>query len=200
VKKLVSRRALLVKQKVAFDLSLKEQKASMEPELFSLLSTQNEVLLGVFTKQIQTLNKQIQDTIEQDESMKQNNQLAQSVVGIGPVISAYLIASTENFKSFTNPKKYACYAGVAPFPNSSGKFKGRTRVSHLANKKIKAIISNAVVTAIRYDKEIQLYFNRKLKEGKNKRVIYNAIKNKLIHRVFAVVKRKSPYIKLMNYA
>ena len=44
------------------------------------------------------------------------------------------------------------------------------------------------------------YYNRKKEEGKESGVVLNAIKNKLIQRVFAVVKRGTPYVKLMTYA
>jgi len=67
-------------------------------------------------------------------------------------------------------------------------------VSHLANKKIKSLLSNAVPVAIRLDPQIQKYQKAKLNEGKARGIIVNNIKNKLIQRVFAVVKRQSPYV------
>ncbi len=43
----------------------------------------------------------------------------------------------------------------------------------------------------------QTYYHRKLAEGKNKMLVLNAIRNKLVHRVFAVVRRGEKYDK--NY-
>ena len=37
------------------------------------------------------------------------------------------------------------------------------------------------------------YFNRKVNEGKNKMSVLNAVRNKIIHRIYAVVKNKSVY-------
>lgn len=56
------------------------------------------------------------------------------------------------------------------------------------------------MTAIVYDPEISIYYKRKREEGKRAGIVLNAIKNKLIQRVFSVVNRKTPYVKLMNYA
>ena len=53
---------------------------------------------------------------------------------------------------------------------------------------------------LRNDQEISKYYARKKEEGKKSGVVFNAIKNKLIQRVFAVVKRGTPYVKIMTYA
>jgi len=61
----------------------------------------------------------------------------------------------------------------------------------MGHKKIKSLLSNGVNAAIRYDKELMRYYERKMAEGKKFGVIVNNIKNKLIARVFAVIKGKA---------
>jgi transposase len=71
---------------------------------------------------------------------------------------------------------YAYYGGIAPSENRSGtSYRGKTRVSHLANKQIKANLSNAARSAIQNDPELRLYYDRKVKEG-GTGVIMNVIK------------------------
>ncbi len=200
LKKLLSRRNLLVRQKQSLSVSLKEQKEVLDPELFKIMNDQNNQLLEMYTEQIKELKQMIEDTMADDEEMKTNYELAKSVVGVGPVISAYMIAITENFTCFENGRKFSTYCGIAPFPYQSGIMNGKSSVSHIANKNIKGLLSNGVNAAIRYDKELGFYYSRKLAEGKEKGVVFNAIKNKLVHRVFAVIKRQTPYVKMMNYA
>jgi len=62
-------------------------------------------------------------------------------------------------------------------------------VSHLANKRLKANLSNGAGSAVQNDPELHLYYIRKTKEGKEQKVVINAIKFKLITRVFAVINR-----------
>ena len=157
-------------------------------------------MINLYNTQIKTLEIAIQSLIHSNPQTSENDNLARSVIGIGPVASAYMIAITENYTTFIEPKKFACYSGVAPFPNRSGKRIGKTKVSHIANKKMKRILSMCASSALASDPELSKYYNRKLREGKEKGVVINAIKNKLIQRVFAVVKRKTPYVKIMNYA
>jgi transposase len=68
----------------------------------------------------------------------------------------------------------------------------------MADKELKTLLTNGAYAAIRYDGQIRNYFQRKLKEGKNEFSVINAIRNKLIHRVFATVNRGTPYVK-MNF-
>ena len=56
------------------------------------------------------------------------------------------------------------------------------------------------LNAKRTDKEIGLYYQRKVAEGKNGMLVMNAIRNKLIARIFATVKRGTPFVPLMQFA
>jgi transposase len=200
LKKLLSRRDLLVKQKVALRVSLSEQKGILDPDLFEELDQANQELIGIYEKQIRQIEELIDNCINDDEQAKLNHELAQSVIGIGPINSAFILAFTENYSCFSNARKFACYSGTAPFPNQSGKTKGRDRVSHMANKRIKSLLTSAVLTAIKYDPQLNIYYNKKRAEGKEYGVVANAVKNKLIQRVFCVINRQSPYVKLQAYA
>ncbi|GHT40123.1 hypothetical protein AGMMS49965_07940 [Bacteroidia bacterium] len=66
-------------------------------------------------------------------------------------------------------------------------------VSHLANKKIKKLLTQAALCAIRHDKKMRQYYERKRAEGKHEGVIINNVRNKLIHCIFAVVNSKVFY-------
>jgi transposase len=200
LRKLLARRDFLVRQRQSLKVSLKEQKGFISEEIFQELSVGNDILIDTYDKQIKNLEESIQSLINTDSNVAFNHALAKSVVGIGEITSAYMIAVTENFTTFEDPRKFACYCGVAPFPNRSGTRKGSTRVSHIANKKMKSLFSNCTMSAINFDPEIAKYYKRKRDEGKKAGVVINAVKNKLIQRVFSVIKRQTPYVKLMNYA
>jgi transposase len=71
-------------------------------------------------KRIHEVEKQILDVISSDPQMKKNFELVQSVKGIGLVIAAFMLVTTNNFTGFENGRSYACYSGIAPFEHSSG--------------------------------------------------------------------------------
>jgi transposase len=195
IKQLLTYRDQLVKTITSFKISLKSHERfqlTTEPD-FVTLDIQHQV--EDLNARIERINKQIEDIIEQDGSLKNNYDLVRSVKGIGLVIGAFMIVTTFNFERFENGRKYACYAGVAPFEHSSGtSIRGKTSVSHLANKRIKTLLYNAANSAAQWDPELKNYYQRKRNEGKDHQLVMNAICCKLVNRMFAVVKRQSPFI------
>lgn len=53
------------------------------------------------------------------------------------------------------------------------------------------------MSSIRANGELRDYYQRKVDEGKNKMLVLNAVRNKIIHRIYAVVRRGQKYEK--NY-
>lgn len=177
--------------KNSFQSHLEYQKISMDDFVIKDIHRQIDHL----TQSVAELEKQIMRLIETEEQLKENYNLATSVKGIGLIIASFMIVTTQNFTSFENGRKYACYSGIAPFPNESGtSIKGKNKVSHLGNKKLKTLLSNGANSAKSWDPEIRAYYKRKIDEGKEHKAVINAISCKLVNRVFAVIKRQTPYV------
>ena len=69
----------------------------------------------------------------------------------------------------------------------------KSTVSPFANMKLKKLLHLCAMSAIQNDPEMKVYFERKVAEGKNKMSVINAVRNKLIHRVFAVIRDERNY-------
>ena len=181
--------------------SVKEYKTYLGLRESEVMIHSQKQMITALTGQIEAIEKQMKGLIESDEKIRQQYELATSVKGIGLICACYMIALTNCFTEFKTWRKFACYAGSAPFEHLSGKsIMGKTKISHYANKQMKTILTNAVKSAVQYDKELKLYYQRRIAEGKHKKVVINIIRNKLISRVFAAVKRGSPYLELVRYA
>lgn len=162
------------------------------------LNTMNIKLLTQVNQQIKQLEQQIELVIKSDEALSNQAKLIKSVPGIGKVTSWYLITKTNEFKTITNPRKLACYAGVVPFDHQSGtSIKWKQRVSDLADKKLKTVLHLGAMSAIRLDNDLRTYYLRKVKEGKNKMSVLNAVRNKIIHRVYATINKQKTYQKYL---
>jgi len=200
VKQLLTYREQLVK----IGTSLKNSLASHEQyqAVSGLRGIANDIRQQIQEneRRIDGIEEQIVATIGADAEMKRNFDMATSVKGVGLIIAAFMLVTTNNFTGFENGRKYACYSGIAPFENTSGSsIKGKAHVSHLGNKRVKALLSNGASSACTWDPEIKAYYNRKLKEGKEHMLIINAIRCKLVNRVFAAVKRQAPFVKLYEH-
>lgn len=201
LKFLLTHRNLLVKTRKTFHVALTEPSSFVEKDLIVDITRQSKQLIVNLDRKIKQIEKQITEVIEGNEQMKKTYDLLVSVPGIGPHIAAYLLVYTRCFTVFENSRKFACYAGIAPFEHQSGiSIKGRSRVSHLANKRMKSLLNLAALTAKKSDAQIKHYYERKIKEGKNPMLVLNNIRNKIVARIFATIKRQTPYVFTMQFA
>ena len=118
-----------------------------------------------------------------------------SVKGVGKVLATMLLVYTHGFNRLADSRKLACYSGVAPFVYESGtSIRGKTGVSKFANNELKKVLHMAAISSVQHNPELHEYYKRKVEEGKNKMSVINAVRNKLLHRIVAVINRGTPYV------
>ncbi len=208
---LPSRCLLKLKNLMAFRERLVKASTSLKNTLTDLRETSqlidNTVIIRLSQKQqklieqqMAQVEKEMEATVKQDEQVLSHFHLVKSVVGVGLITAAAFLVYTQDFTAFENGRQFACYAGVAPFEYSSGSsIRGRTRISPLGNKKMKALLSNCAAAAVQHDPQLKAYYHKKRGEGKGRLVVLNAVKAKLINRVFATVSRGTPYVPMAHY-
>jgi transposase len=199
LKLMLAEREKLIKAMKLF-MATGEALDFMDKKLTPQIRKHNSKTLVLLGRQLKELEAAILELVGHNEQMSHQAELLQSVPGIGPQTALQLICYTRCFSAFSNWRQLACYAGVAPFEYQSGSsIRGRTKVSHYAQKKLKSLLNMAALSAKRHDPELKQYFERKVAEGKNKMLVVNAIRCKLIARAFAVINRQSPFINLQKF-
>ncbi len=190
---LYSTRERLVKQRASLTCAVKEYKNIGIPEKDIIMQTQLQ-LIKKFDTQIERLMNEIESIINEQETMKQNFHLLQSIRGVGKIVAITTIIKTHNFTRFANARKFACFCGTAPFEHSSGtSIRKKSRVSHLADKQMKSLLDLSAKSAIQYDKELREYYLKRTEGGKSKMSTINVVRNKILYRMFAVIKRQTPF-------
>ena len=141
----------------------------------------------------------IQKQIAADAAFVHKVQRITSINGIGTVTATAFLVYTNGFTTFTSGKEIACYCGVAPFikKQSGTSIKSKSKISPFANKKLKTLIHMCAVSAIQHDAELKAYYERQVQQGKPKMSVMNAVRNKLILRMFAVVRDDRDFVE--NY-
>jgi transposase len=196
IKHLASLRERLVDTKKKLEVPIKEFEETGNTAMAKLLTKTIKNSLAAIDKDIKHTEAKIIEIVNEDENLKQLFRLITSVVGIGFVTAINLLIHTNGFTMMKDTRKLACYCGVAPFEYSSGtSVRGRTRVHFMANKKLKCNLHMASLSAIKVDVDLKCYYERKVGEGKNKMSVLNAVRNKLLARVIAVVNKQEEYVK-----
>jgi transposase len=163
-------------------------------ELVKDIQKQNEKLLKSLAEQIKTADRLLKECLQEDEELHHKARLIQSVPGVGQQTASYLLIVSRGMQSFATPREFACYSGCAPFAHTSGSsIRGKTKVHFIANRKMKMLLHMAALNAITFNEELKAYYQRKVAEGKNPMSALNAVRFKLICRIFSVVKRNEAY-------
>ena len=195
LKDLLAYRERLVETKKVFVISSKELKrVKLERPITEFIITESSLEIQSIELKIKNCENMIEEIIQSEIDLRTNYKLLTSIKGIGLVNAVMVLTITANFTLFTDPRKFGCYCGVVPFKYDSGtSVKGRTKISPLANRKLKALLTQAARTCVLHDLEMKAYYQRKRAEGKSDKIAINNIRNKLIHRMFAVVLNGSMY-------
>ena len=183
----------LIGARKQLSIPLKEQEGFVKKALNNLEKNLCQRTLNSLQADLGKVDKQIEKIIKEDGHLSHLFKIITSVQSVGAQTAAQIIIRANEFKDIDDPKKFACYSGVAPFTKESGLFKGRGRVSHMANKKMKTLLHMCAIVAIGYNNDLKVYYQRKVTEGKNKMSVINAIRNKLIHRIFTCVNENRKY-------
>jgi transposase len=181
---LLALRERLITAQKSLKAPIKELIAVGDTNAADLVSKCCRKSLSSIENEIGQIDKNLDELIRNDPKLEELYRLAKSVPGVGKLTALFMICFTDEFSMYNNPKQLACYCGVAPFENSSeSRIRGKTRVSHMANKVLKHMLHLGAMPAIQRDPELRDYFKRKTAQGKNKMLVINTVRNKIIHRL-----------------
>ncbi|GGH48487.1 IS110 family transposase [Paenibacillus silvae] len=150
------------------------------------------VLLLEFDNQLSHLEKQMEALAMELPEVG----LVKSIPGIGGKLDAAIVAELWNASQFQDAKQLVAYAGLDPGIYSSGKFTSTSsRITKRGSKRLRRALYLAVQCGIRKaaNRRLKEYYDKKRKEGKPYKVVVIACANKLLHHVYAILKKGEPY-------
>ncbi|MEZ4978574.1 MAG: IS110 family transposase [Chitinophagales bacterium] len=196
LKKMLTAREQLLDSISRLQVYLAELK-QFDPDSYRIIKSSYTSSINSLKKNLKKLEEEIDKVCLKNEEIRKTLSLGCSIVGVGKITILHIMVATKMFTKCVNAKQLACYCGVAPFAFSSGKsINKKPRVHFMANKKIKSLLHMCAISSIRHDQEINAYYTRKIEEGKHALVCINNVKRKLLERIFVVIKRQTPYMKV----
>ena len=189
-------RQMLVRHRSGFIVRRGEKRLTMEksPAKTAISQSQKHVVTEL-SREVDKVDERIRKLIDSDKGLSAVYEIVTTMPGIGTQNAVCLMVYTDNFNKFNfNARKIACYYGVAPFGKDSGtSVHSDPHVHYMANRMIKALITQAALAAVRYNPVLSTYYTRLIGRGKKKPVAINNVKNKLIHLLTAMVKNRTTF-------
>lgn len=136
--------------------------------------------------------------LESQPLWKANDELLQSVPGIGAITSQTLLAQLPELGRVSS-KELAALVGVAPFTRQSGCWRGKSAISG-GRAEVRAVLYMATLTATRCNRVIKTFYERLLAAGKQKKVALVACMRKLLTILNAIIKQQRAWSEEANFA
>ncbi len=189
-------RQMVVRHRCSFQVRRGEKRLTMEKSpVKTTISQSGRHIVSELNKEIEKLDKKIAALIAENTELMEVFTILTSIPGIGTQNAVCLMVYTDNFRKFNyDSRKIACYYGLAPFGRDSGtSVHTDPHVHYMANRQIKAMLTQAALAAVNFNPPIAAYYGRLIKAGKKKQVALNNVKNKLVHLASAMVKNRKVF-------
>ncbi len=131
-----------------------------------------------------------------DDYATETQKLLRSIPGIGKVTAASLVAYIGDIHRFFTPEKLTAYIGLDCRVHESGtSIHGKGYLTKRGNRYLRYILFNAAFIAKRRNPELKAYLEKKVPEGKHYFSALCAVERKLVHLIYAVWTRGTPFEK-----
>jgi transposase len=193
-------RRRLLDAKHVLETPAAEAEDFLTQEEVALMNKHQQSTIQAMASDLNEIERTMDSIIKDDEELNTLYKQIISVEGVGPVTAREILIATEAFTKFTpdQAKSFARYAGVTPKDWSSGTSVRKRVVSKRANQRIKSLLTQGARAVATTKGELGIYYRRKRAQGKPFLSVINAIRNKIILRVFAVVRNQVMYEKNLN--
>lgn len=198
LRQLMSERDIYVTDRAKYTAQITDQERFMPKDDYKRKSKRMNELIDKLDDAIRDIDEAIDDLFKSDGTMMEQKEILKSIEGVGERTALKMIVTTRCFTQFSDSRQFCCYAGIAPFEYMSGSsVRSRRRVSQRADKSVKSLLHMAALQATKPGHFLHDYYIRKVGEGKNKMSILNAIRAKLVHTMFSLIRRNMKFDK--NY-
>lgn len=142
-------------------------------------------------KQLGRVEEEIGSAIRDSPLWREKDELLQSVPGVGPAVSRTLLAELPELGSLGRGE-IAALAGLAPYNNDSGRFRGRKTIRG-GRAPVRSALYMAALVASRYNATFREFYQRLLERGKAKKLALAAVARKLLVTLNAILRDKTPW-------
>lgn len=181
--------ALLVRRTQLVDMRTSEKNRRLN--LPPLIARNIDQHLRQLERHIQRIDQHIEQRVQADPRSARIVQLIQPIKGLATQTCSWLIADMPELGQL-NRQKISALAGLAPYANESGAYKGKRRIRG-GRKHARTALFMATLSAIQHEPVFRAFYRRLVDAGKPKKVAITATMRKLLTVINAIVKSGQPF-------
>jgi transposase len=189
---LLATREHLVKQRTAHKNSL--HALTRKVVRTSVAETAHQHLIAALTAQIKAIEQEMQRLFKQEPPVAALLALLLTIPGVGVLLAAQFLVLTQCGAALRSSNQLAAHTGIAPLEHRSGKsVRGRTTSRHFGPAPMRKLLHLGARSVCTHNAHCRCYYERKVREGKPKRLVLNNVANKLLKVMCAVMESQTPY-------
>lgn len=143
----------------------------------------------ILSQKIKKLDKQLKTFRKPEQN------LLQTIPGVGPVTAVSFISEVNDIKRFKQSKQLTAYIGLDSRVHQSGSsIRGKGYISKRGNKILRTRLYNAASVAVLHPNLFQAFFQKKRGEGKPYKVALVATMHKMVHVIHSVWTNNQPFV------
>ena len=150
-----------------------------------------EAHLRWLRKELTRVNEDLARTVRESPVWREKDDLLRSVPGVGPALSATLLAELPELEHLDR-RQLAALVGVAPLNRDSGTLRG-IRTVWGGRSGVRTTLYMATLSATRHNPAIREFYGRLCAKGKPKKVALTACMRKLLAILGAVLRNRTPW-------
>lgn len=185
--------------RLATKVQQQKQALGLQERFFSTMhETFGLPLDSPFTASLESLTELVTELRAMATQLVDQRQveLLESITGIGNMIAVTITAEIGSIERFPGPKQLVAFTGLDPRVRQSGTVLTRnTKLTKRGAPELRHVLFLAANIARQHDPELMAYYQKKRDEGRTYTAATVATARKLTHRVYAVLKRGTPYVK-----
>jgi transposase len=142
-------------------------------------------------KRLKDVDTELGKAVKATPAWRERDELLRSAPGVGPVLSASLLAPLPELGTL-NRRQIAALVGVAPFNGDSGTYRGARHIWG-GRASVRAVLYMGTLAAIRCNPTIRAFYERLRGAGKAFKVAMTACMRKLLTILNAMVRTGTPW-------
>lgn len=167
-----------IKQKATISFGIDFALDSFKLELSLLLKQ-----LDFLTVQIAVVEREIGQIMEALPTT------LMTLPGIDTILAAAILSEIGDIKRFKTSAQLVSFAGINPTVHQSGQFTGnKNHMSKKGSPYLRLALWKASITSVRFNPVLKVYYEQKIKEGKNHMTVTGAVARKLTGIIFAMMR------------
>lgn len=172
-------------------MHVQEQNRRYESKGIALESVDRVIV--TLEGEIKRLEKKVSEHIDRHPDLREQDELLQSIPGVGPKVSSYAIAWLR-IERFEDARQAAAFVGLSPHHHQSGdSVNGKSSISKLGHKHLRKVLYWPAMSAMRYNGAAKALAERLTAAGKIPKVALIAVMRKLVHWMVGVIKSGKPF-------